>query len=89
MFNPEEFEKGKAITGLDATENCIVFHSGTIEKGGKVVTNGGRVIAVTALGKDIEQAVERANKGAEAINYDKKYYRKDIGFDLIKTPQQA
>jgi len=86
---PEEFENGKAITGLDAAENCIVFHSGTIEKGGKVVTNGGRVIAVTALGKDIEQAVERANKGAEAINYDKKYYRKDIGFDLIKTPQQA
>jgi phosphoribosylamine--glycine ligase len=86
---PEEFEKGKSITGLDAAENCLVFHAGTTEKGGKVVTNGGRVLAVTAFGKDIEQAIERASKGAEAINYDKKYFRKDIGFDLIKMPQQA
>lgn len=82
---PEEYEKGKAITGLDGTENSLVFHAGTTEKGGRVVTNGGRVIAVTSYGKDIEQAVERSLRAAEAIQYDKKYYRKDIGQDLIKV----
>jgi len=67
----------------------MVFHAGTTEKGGKVVTNGGRVIAVTSYGKDIEQAVERSMRIAENIQYDKKYYRKDIGFDLMKLNEKV
>lgn len=81
---PDEYEKGKSITGLDGLENNLIFHAGTTEKGGKVVTNGGRVIAVTSYGKDIEQALERSLHGAETIQFDKKYYRKDIGMDLLK-----
>lgn len=86
---PEEYEKGKTITGLNTITESLVFHAGTTDKGGKVVTNGGRVIAVTSFGKDVDTAVERSMRSAELINYDKKYYRKDIGLDLKKTPQQA
>lgn len=86
---PEDYEKGKAISGLNAVGECLVFHAGTTEKGGKVLTNGGRVIAVTAFGKDIETARERAIQNAAIIEYENKYYRKDIGLDLIKLPQQA
>ena len=81
---PDEYEKGKSITGLDGLENNLIFHAGTTEKGGKIVTNGGRVIAVTSYGKDIEQALEKSLHSAEAIQFDKKYYRKDIGMDLLK-----
>lgn len=86
---PEEYEKGKAIKGLDAVRDSLVFHGGTTERGGKVVTNGGRVIAVTSYGKDIESAVERSLFNAELIQYEKRYFRKDIGQDLMKMPQQA
>ncbi len=80
---PEEFEKGKAITGIDDIENAIVFHCGTKEdEDGNLITNGGRVIAVTTLNNDWKEATILANKDAALINYEGKYYRKDIGFDL-------
>lgn len=86
---PEDYEKGKTIKGLDAVKDSLVFHAGTNEKGGKVQTNGGRVLAVTSYGKDIESAVERSLFNAELISYEKRYFRKDIGQDLMKMPQQA
>jgi phosphoribosylamine---glycine ligase len=81
---PEDYEKGKIISGLDKTKDSIVFHAGTKLENGNVVTNGGRVIAVTSFGNTIEEAVEKSFKNAEIISYDKKQYRKDIGKDLMK-----
>ena len=79
---PGSYEKGKKITGLDKTTNCIVFHAGTKQAGDEVVTNGGRVIAVSAFGKNKDEALKLSYRNAEIIDFDKKYFRRDIGFDL-------
>ena len=80
---PEEYEKGKVVSGLEHHENSHIFHSGTKQEGEKVLTSGGRVFAVTSFGNTISEAVNKSFKTAEVISYDKKYYRKDIGKDLI------
>jgi len=79
---PEAFEKGKEISGLDKVENSIVFHAGTASKEGKIVTNGGRVIAVSSYGANKDEALAQSFKNARIITYDQKYFRSDIGFDL-------
>ena len=79
---PEAYEKGKEITGLDMIENSIVFHAGANEKDGKIVTSGGRVMAVTSFGQDIESALKKTYKSIEHIKFDGMNYRNDIGFDL-------
>ena len=80
---PQSYDKGFAISGLDklGKEN-IVFHSGTTLKDGKIVTSGGRVIAVSSYGANKEEALKQSMKGLEVIQYEKKYYRTDIGQDL-------
>ena len=80
---PEYYEKNKEITGFDAVEESIVFHAGTAFKENKVVSNGGRVMAVTSFGDTIEEALEKSYKSIDAIHFDKMNYRKDIGFDLV------
>jgi phosphoribosylamine--glycine ligase len=80
---PEEYEKNKVVSGFEGIHNSQVFHSGTSLKDGQVLTNGGRVFAVTSFGKTISQAVKKSFEAAEQISYDKKYYRSDIGKDLI------
>ena len=79
---PEKYEKGKEITGLDKVKDSLIFHAGTKESDGKLVTNGGRVLAITSLAETKEEALEICLKNAELINFEGKYYRKDIGFDL-------
>lgn len=79
---PGDYAKGKAITGLDRVENSIVFHAGTKESNGEIVTNGGRVIALTSFGDNFDEALVFSNRNAEVIKFEGKYYRRDIGFDL-------
>lgn len=82
---PEEFEKGKVMTGFEKiSSEVLIFHAGTSLKEGKIITSGGRVIALTALADSLENALEKSYKAAKLIDYEKKYYRKDIGLDLQK-----
>ena len=86
---PGEFQKGKAITGLSeagAFDSVKVFHAGTASRGGDVVTNGGRVLGVTALGDDLRSALDHAYKAVERIQFDGKYYRRDIGWRALRKP---
>lgn len=79
---PQEYKKGYAITGLEDVEDSIIFHSGTALKDNKVVSNGGRVIAISSYGKDKEEALRRSFETANRIQFTDKYFRKDIGQDL-------
>ncbi len=79
---PEAYEKGKEITGFENITNATVFHAGTTLQENKVVTSGGRVLAVTAFGKDHKEALALSYQNIEKLKYDKMYYRKDLGFDL-------
>ncbi|MDY3851865.1 MAG: phosphoribosylamine--glycine ligase [Prevotella sp.] len=79
---PQAYQKGYAITGLQEAGESIVFHSGTAQKGNEIVTNGGRVLAISSYGKDKEEALKKSFETANRIEYTDKYFRKDIGFDL-------
>ncbi len=84
---PVKYEKGKVISGLkeaNAMEDVIVFHAGTAKEGDNIVTNGGRVLGVTALGSDIEDAINRAYKAVEKISFEKAYFREDIGHRALR-----
>lgn len=81
---PEAYEKEKLISGLDTIKNSIVFHAGTKIKGEAVVTNGGRVIAVTSLADGIQEALDESYKSIDGIHFEKMNYRKDIGFDVVE-----
>ena len=79
---PESYEKGKQITFEEKLDNSLIFHAGTKVENGQCFTNGGRVIAVTTLSSDFQSAVKESIANCKKINFDKKYYRTDIGSDL-------
>ncbi|HBH05578.1 MAG TPA: phosphoribosylamine--glycine ligase [Flavobacteriales bacterium] len=79
---PTSYEKGMEINGLEKVREATVFHAGTALRDGTVVTAGGRVLAVTGMGKNRKEALEKAYSGIERINFEDAYYRKDIGYDL-------
>ncbi|MFN0215617.1 MAG: phosphoribosylamine--glycine ligase [Saprospiraceae bacterium] len=81
---PGEYEKWKVITGLDKIKNGIAFHAGTAAKDKVCVTAGGRVIALTSLGKDIPSALRKSNRNAKVVQFEGKYFRRDIGKDLVE-----
>jgi phosphoribosylamine--glycine ligase len=80
---PEDFEKGKVITGLETVTDSIVFHAGTKLDNGNVVSNGGRVMAITSYGDNFQEALDKSYKNVNQLHFDKMNFRKDIGFDLI------
>jgi phosphoribosylamine--glycine ligase len=80
---PEAYENNKEITGFETIQESIVFHAGTKILDAKVVTNGGRVMAITSLGSSIEQALEKTYESIGKIHFNQMNYRKDIGFDLV------
>ena len=79
---PEAYEKGKEIIGIEKVSDSIVFHAGTKQEGDTVTTNGGRVIALTSFGENMNDALKKSFYSAEKIAFEGKYFRKDIGFDL-------
>jgi phosphoribosylamine--glycine ligase len=81
---PEDYEKGKVISGLDKITDSLVFHAGTKTENGAVVSNGGRVLAVTSFGDDFQEAIKKSYQNINQLHFDTMYYRKDIGFDLLR-----
>ena len=79
---PDLYEKDKKIDGLDKIKDTLVFHAGTVTKQGSIYTSGGRVLSLTSFGDSMHEALEKSFAVAESISFDKKYYRKDIGFGL-------
>ena len=79
---PSNYNKGIKITGIDRVVDSTVYHAGAIQKEGSVYTNGGRVLAITSFGDNFQQALDNSYKSASKINFDRMYYRKDLGFDL-------
>ncbi len=80
---PEEYEKGKIINGINNISDSIIFHAGTTHKNGQVLSNGGRVLAITSFGNDFQEAIKKSYQNIEKLHFDKMYFRKDIGFDLF------
>lgn len=79
---PEEYDKGFAISGIESISDSIVFHAGTKLENGQVLTNGGRVLAVTSFGTTYQEAIKKSYQNINKLHFDKMYFRKDIGFDL-------
>lgn len=80
---PEAYEKGKIISGIETLSDSIVFHAGTKLENGAIVSNGGRVLAVTSYGDHFNEAIKKSYQNIDKLHFDKMYFRKDIGFDLF------
>jgi len=81
---PEDYRKGDEITGFEHVNDALIFHAGTKHVDGKIVTSGGRVMALTGMSNTLEKAIQKSQKAANAIHYEGKHYRKDIGLDVLR-----
>jgi phosphoribosylamine--glycine ligase len=79
---PESYEKGKEIHGLSTVKDSLIFHAGAKSQNGKIMTSGGRVLAVTSFGDSYEEAIKKSYQSIDKLCFDKMYFRSDIGFDL-------
>jgi phosphoribosylamine--glycine ligase len=79
---PESYNKGLKITGMESISDSIVFHAGAKNENGEILTSGGRVMAITSYGNSHQEALKKSYQNIEKVDFDKMYYRKDIGFDL-------
>ncbi len=79
---PEDYEKGKVISGIENVEDSVIFHAGTKLENNQIVSNGGRVLAITSFGDNFEEAIKKSYQNIEKLHFDKMYFRKDIGKDL-------
>jgi phosphoribosylamine--glycine ligase len=86
---PGAFESGKEVTGLDSVRDAVVFHAGTRRERDRIVSAGGRVLGVTALGADLRQSIDRAYSAVNGIHFDGMHYRKDIGVKGLKRYNEA
>ncbi len=80
---PEDYDKGKIISGIEDVTDSLVFHAGTKSKNGNILSNGGRVLAITSFGEGFDSAIKKSYQNINKLSFDKMYYRKDIGFDLF------
>ena len=80
---PDSYHKGDVINGIDQVTEALVFHAGTAQNSGQVVTNGGRVLCVTALGDTVAEAQQKAYSGVDKIRWNNRYFRTDIGHRAI------
>lgn len=80
---PEDYQKGKVISGIENVKDSIVFHAGTKIENERIVSNGGRVLAVTSYGENFREAIKKSYQNIDKLHFDTMYYRKDIGFDLF------
>jgi phosphoribosylamine--glycine ligase len=81
---PEDYRKGDEMTGFENVKDALIFHAGTKSVDGKIVTSGGRVMALTGLSNTLENAIQKSQKAANAIQYEGKHFRKDIGLDVLR-----
>jgi phosphoribosylamine--glycine ligase len=81
---PEDYEKGKIITGIEGVQDSIVFHAGTKSDNGDILSSGGRVLAVTSYGNTFGEAIKKSYQNIAGLSFDKMYFRRDIGFDLVE-----
>ena len=79
---PENYEKGKLISGIENVTDSLVFHAGTNLENGQVLSNGGRVLTVTSFGENHQEAIKKSYQNINKLHFDTMYFRKDIGFDL-------
>jgi phosphoribosylamine--glycine ligase len=81
---PEDYRKGDVMTGFENVKDALIFHAGTKSVDGQIVTSGGRVMALTGMANTLENAIQKSQKAANAIQYEGKHYRKDIGLDVLR-----